>query len=382
MKPYFTIPADYSLETLKSYPDTELEIPVRELHGSLKYSGFGCGRQETVMPDCEEAGFREYVKAAAERGMAFNYLMNAGCMSGEELTADGQRRMSGWLEYLLECGVRNITVTLPSLVEFILLRHPEFRVYYSVITGIDTVSRLRRLLGRRQKVAGIYLHESVHRDMKRLKEICGECRNREIEVGMIVNVLCDIDCPWRQVHYSLVSHAMPGAKHTPYLWYYGTECKLRRLYDPKQALRLPWVRPDDIPMYLDAGVTRFKVGGRDLIKFGADFWRTVADYNHRPFKGNLYPLFLCYAQVEHQNLFHLDNGPRLSEYLVANFSGELHCQECNECGKCSDLVETIAPDPAAREKLAAVYNQRFHDVMWLDSRLPGESERRNGQTIR
>jgi collagenase-like PrtC family protease len=373
MKPYFTIPADYSLETLKACPDTDLGIPVKELHGSLKYSGFGGGRQETVMPDCGEADFPKYVRAAAERGMEFNYLLNAACMSGEELTAEGQRRMCRWLEYLLECGVGKVTVTLPSLVEFILLRYPEFKVYYSIITGIDSVTRLRRLVGKRQ-VAGIYLHEAVHRDMKRLRAICRECLDRGIEVGMIVNVLCDIDCPWRQIHYTLVAHAMPGAPHTPYLWYYGTECKLRRLFDPKQALRLPWVRPDDIPMYLEAGVIRFKVGGRDLIKFGADFWRTVADYNRRPFEGNLYPLFLCYAQVEHQNLFHFDNGPRLSEYLAANFSGKLHCQECDDCGKCRDLVEAIAPDPDVRDKLAAVYRQRFRDVMRLDSRIPGESE--------
>ena len=366
MNPYFTVPADFVPDTLRTYSGRDWNIPVREVYGSLKIARFGGGRHDSVLPDCPREDFAAYVRAAAERGIEFNYLLNAACMSGEELTADGQRRLGSWLEFLFECGVRRITAALPPLVDFILRRHPGFRVYVSVIAGIDSVSRLRRFLGDR-RVAGIYLHETLHRDLPALADVCRECRARGIEVGMIVNTLCDADCPWRHFHYDLVSHAIPGERF-PYLWYYGTECKLRRLRDPKQVLRLPWVRPDDIPRYLEAGVERFKLGGRDLIKFGADFARTVADYNTPPFRGNLSDLFFCYAQVERRGLYHLDNNPRLSAFLDANFSGELHCRDCDDCGKCADLAASIAPDPEARDQFAALCAKRREGALFLDQR--------------
>lgn len=364
MNPYFTIPADYSLDTLQTFSGRDLDIPVREVYGTLKFAHFGGGRHDSVLPDCPREAFAAYVRAAADRDIEFNYLLNASCMSGEELTAAGQRRLGSWLDFLFECGVRRVTVALPPLVDFILRRHSGFRVYVSVIAGIDSATRLRRFLGER-RVAGIYLHETLHRNLPALEAVCRDCRAREIEVGMIVNTLCDADCPWRHFHYDLVAHAMPG-EHFPYLGYYGTECKLRRLRDPKQVLRLPWVRPDDIPRYLEAGVTRFKLGGRDLVKFGADFPRTVAEYNRCPFKGNLSDLFFCYAQVERRGLYHLDNTPQLSEYLDAVFSGELHCRDCDDCGKCADLAAAIAPDPTARDQFAEICEERRSVALFLD----------------
>lgn len=372
MNPYFTIPADYSPVTLRTYSGRDWAIPVREVYGSLKFARFGGGRHDSVLPDCDRENFADYVRAAADLGIEYNYLLNASCMAGEELTADGQRRLDAWLGFLFESGVRRITVALPPLVDFILLRHSGFRVYLSVIAAIDSVSRLRRFLGGR-KVAGIYLHESLHRDLSAMESVCRECRAREIEVGMIVNTLCDADCPWRHFHYDLVSHAIPGERF-PYLWYYGTECKLRRLSDPRQVLRLPWVRPDDIPRYLEAGVTRFKLGGRDLIKFGADFARSVTEYNHAPFVGNLSDLFLCYAQVERHGLYHLDNTPQLSEFLDAVFSGKLHCRDCDDCGKCASLADAIAPDPTARKQFETLYAERRAGALSLDNRGVSKSE--------
>ena len=372
MKPYFTVPADYSTDTLRTFFACDSDIPIREVYGTLKFARFGNGRHDDVLPDCARENFVAYVRAAAERGIEFNYLLNAASMSGDELTANGQRRLGRWLEFLSECGVRRVTVALPPLVDFILRRYPGFQVYVSVIAGIDSVSRLRRFLGKRQ-VAGIYLHETLHRDLPALEAVCCECRARMIEVGMIVNTLCDADCPWRHFHYDLVANAT-SSEHIPYLWYYGTECKIRRLFDPRQVLRLPWVRPDDIPRYLEAGVTRFKLGGRDLIKFGADFARSVAEYNHRPFEGNLSDLFLCYAQVERRGLYHLDNGPRLSEFLDGVFSGELHCRDCDDCGKCADLAAAIAPDQASCEQFAALCSERRAGALFLDKSGGVENE--------
>ena len=364
MKPYFTVPADFSSTVLPSYAEGSLKIPVREVYGSLKNLPIGGGRHSSVLPDCDEEMLTEYIKEASRLGIHFNYLVNASCMSALELTSEGQKQIGAMLEMLLQCGVRRLTISLPPLADFVFLHYPEFDVWLSVISGITSRTHLKRITENRP-FCGIYLHEKLHRDLKHLAEVCDECRIRKMEVGMIVNTLCDADCPYRQFHYDLVSHTLPGQKEMPNLWYYGTVCKLRRLMDPKQVLRLPWVRPDDLPRYVELGVSRFKLAGRDLCKFGADFARTVADYTSAHFRGELSSLFLCYADVERRGVYNLGNTPRLSEYLEANFSGELNCLECSDCGRCAELAAEIAPRPEIREKYLSLYRKRRQRAMNL-----------------
>ena len=62
MKPYFTVPANYSAEDLSVYAGGHFNVPIRELYGSLKCMPFGGGRHDYVLPDCEETEFNNYVK--------------------------------------------------------------------------------------------------------------------------------------------------------------------------------------------------------------------------------------------------------------------------------------------------------------------------------
>ncbi len=363
MKSYFTVPADFSLDTLHSYSIAQLSIPIQEVFGSVKYSGFNSGRHSYVLPNCTQEQFENYVKECHSCGSAVNYRLNASCMSSIELTSEGQMQLLNWLSYLHDIGIRRITVALPPLVDFIQLYFPDISVYLSVITGIDSVSKLR-LFCTRRKISGLYVHESLHRNLNKLSQLCIYCSEQGIEVGMIVNTLCDANCPYRHFHYDLVSHANFG-KHSPFLGYYGSECKLVRLQDPKLVLRLPWVRPDDIEMYRKIGINKFKLGGRDLIKFGADFLSSVIAYNKKHYDGNLLNLFLCYANVERQDLYQLWNSSSLTNFLEANFSGKYNCLECCNCGKCKDLVKEISPSKEQKEKYFNLFNGRREQAMQL-----------------
>ena len=131
MKPYFTVPADFSSTVLPSYAEGSLKIPVREVYGSLKNLPIGGGRH-------------------------FNYLVNASCMSALELTSEGQKQIGAMLEMLLQCGVRRLTISLPPLADFVFLHYPEFDVWLSVISGITSRTHLKRIT-ENQPFCGIYL---------------------------------------------------------------------------------------------------------------------------------------------------------------------------------------------------------------------------------
>lgn len=358
--PYLTIPADFDKERLLEYArlndEGEFRYPVREVYGALKCSPFGSGRHAGSLPDCSEMNFREYVACGAQHGIELNYTFNANCLSGRELTPSGQKDLEKWIRFLVDCGVRKMTVALPPLLDFIHARFPGIQLYLSVVSGVDSLAKMKWLADA-HVLTGVYLHERLYRDMPSLRIITDYCNSRDLEVGVLVNSLCDVNCPYRCYHYNLVAHGSEGGEQ-PFLWYYGTECNLRRIRDPRNVLNLPWIRPDDMDMYAELGITKFKVVGRDLVRFHADFTRVIQAYNQGHYEGDLFQLFMCFARVERADLFSLVNDKRLSDYLHRVFDGSLHCLSCDDCGFCKPVAAAILHDGAVADRYEKIYRER------------------------
>lgn len=359
LEPYFTIPADYKLSTISDYAQLNTNLAhykIREVYGSLKSSAFGTGRPPIVIPDCSDETFREYVKTASQLGIAFNYTFNANCLGAADLTKAGLNKIYHYIGYLHDCGVRRMTIAIPTLIDFVNKYFPDIDIYLSIVYGLDSVEKLKWLTEDRC-IKSVYIHECLHRRLPELGKLCMFCNENNIEAAILVNSFCDVNCPFRSYHYSMTAHAH-GATELPFLWYYGTECNLRRLKDPRKALNIPWIRPDDMEIYTKIGVTRFKYAGRDLFPFGADFKKAVSIYNDRSYQGNLMELLMAFAKVERADLYCLNNTPELGAWLKRVFDGELHCDQCDNCGACSHLLEHVYPSKEIFQKYLKMYEDR------------------------
>lgn len=358
-EPYFTVPADYSLATIDSYALLNETLPhyrIREVYGSIRSSAFGTGRPPVVLPDCSDEEFRAYISAVSRAGIAYNYTFNANCLGATDLTKSGVREIHRFVEHLHDCGVRRMTVAVPSLLDFLNKYFPDIELYLSIVYGLDSVEKLKWLTEER-RIKSVYIHERLHRKLPELEKLCGFCNSNDIEAALLVNSFCDVNCPFRSYHYSMTAHAN-GQSELPFLWYYGTECNLRRLKDPRKALNMPWIRPNDMELYTRTGITRFKYAGRDLFQFGADFSRAVSVYNKRDYKGNLMELLMAFAKVERADLYCLNNTPELADWLQQVFNGEVHCDQCDNCGACAPLLKDIYPSRETFEKYREMYEAR------------------------
>lgn len=366
--PYLTVPADFDRNSLLEYARLNgkegVRYPVREVYGSLKCSPFGSGRHAGSLPDCDEAAFRDYVACGRQHGIELNYTFNSNCLSGRELTPEGQKELEEWVRFLAGCGVGRMTVALPPLLDFIHDRFPEIQLYLSVVSGLDSMPKLKWLADA-HALTGVYLHERLYRDIPSLRAVASYCNSHGVEAGVLVNSLCDVNCPYRCYHYNLVSHGAEGEEQ-PFFWYYGTECNLRRIRDPRNVLTLPWIRPDDMDMYAGLGITKFKVAGRDLVRFQADFVRVAEMYNRGSYQGNLFELLMCFARVERSDLFSLENDELLSDYLLKVFDGELHCLSCDDCGFCRPLADSILSNGETVARYEKMYRDRKRLGMQLD----------------
>jgi hypothetical protein len=70
------------LEGLQSYP-------VYEIYGKLTSDFFGGGRPSFYLPEVDRDGVRRTVELAHQRGIAFNYLLNASAMGNTEFSREG-----------------------------------------------------------------------------------------------------------------------------------------------------------------------------------------------------------------------------------------------------------------------------------------------------
>lgn len=361
MKPkaYFTLPADYQTSTIESYATLNKELPyfpIREVYGSLPQAGHGGGRHPYVLPTCSDNDFRTYIASGQKANIAFNYTLNASCMGNEDLTSEGLKRLDTFISYLYDCGVRRFTVALPSLVDFLNRYYSDASIYLSIVYGLESIPQIQWLSEERH-IDSVYIHEKLHRNVKKLKELTNFCHSCGIECAVLVNSFCDINCPYRTCHYNLVGHTTSQTE-LPFLWYYGTECNLRRLRDPRKALCMPWIRPDDMDLYTELGIDRFKYAGRDLLKFGADFNKAVTIYNDKKYEGNLFKLFMAFADCERADLYHIENTSALGEWLHKVFYEEVHCENCDNCGACSQLIPTVFSDLETYQKYKKMYEDR------------------------
>lgn len=235
---------------------------VTQFYGAFQSSRFSSARPAKYLPNPTREQFAAHVRYARDRGIAFNYLLNAPGYANYEYTAAGRRELEVELAFLRDCGVSSITVAIPYLVDIIASRFPEFEV---VVSTIGYVNSLRGLTQFRDAGAKrVVVDVEVNRDFAFLERAV---RQGGIDIEVIVNPVCIYQCNFKHSHYCVAAHGSqangtPGHIGTPYNQYYLNWCFLQKLERLDEFLKSPWIRPEDVPMLQETGLRHFKIAGR------------------------------------------------------------------------------------------------------------------------
>lgn len=339
--PFFSIPADFTLSSLDRIAENNSlwAIPIREVYGSLNPSPWGTGREQYILPKCDLYELRTYVAACLNRNIEFNYCINLNCTGNIEFCRIGQKSLADFARMLVEVGVSRVTVTLPSIIETLQHTSPGLKVTVSVIASIDSINKLKYFTVF-PNVDRIIVCEYLNRRIGALDLLVRNCP-RGISLGTIINSLCLIDCPARSFHYSFGSHAINKTEHYFIHEYYGAKCALRKIDNPSEFLKMPWIRPEDLSLYWDLGISYFKLSGREMR--GADWISVVDIYNQGSFYGNAIDLFMGFIDGPFNKIFFLPNSElgRLTARFFENpdLCDPIKCFKCNQCDEYVNLIE-------------------------------------------
>lgn len=274
---------DALLEGLAPYP-------VYEVYGKLTSDYFGGGRPSFYLPEVRRGDVARYVGRCHDRGIGFNYLLNASAMGNTEFTREGQRHMEEMLEWLDGIDVDSVTVANVYFLRLVKMRHPRLKVRISSHRFTDNARKVRFWVENGADYI-VVSEVNIHREFKVLEAMRKAAG--DVELQLIVNNWCRQDCAIAGNHAVTLSAASQANSRGFPLDYSSVLCNQIRLNAPVNYLRANWIRPEDLHVYEDLGYHNFKIVERNTpTQILLD---RVKAYAARRYDGNLLDLVQNYA---------------------------------------------------------------------------------------
>ena len=348
---------------------------VDALFGKLPFDIVGGARPGFVLPQVDRKRINRYIQACHERGLEFSYLLNAPCLGNLQYSRKGYGQLIDLLEWIDESGANSVTLGLPYLIDLVRKRFPRLMVKVSTTARVNTVRKA--LQYEDMGVEEIIIDEHINREFKTLEVIRKAVK---CNLELIVNNICLWQCPYNYEHVNHDGHASREGEEDDYcyLQYPGYLCLYRKLTDPVELLKSPWIRPEDIPHYENVGYDHFKITER--FKRTPLLLEHVKAYENRRYEGNLLDLFTLprkgaftpihleyFIKPEHVNilkiselekvfdlevreLIQMDNQKLngFIEFFKKNDCNQTTCLECRYCETFFEKVSVVNEEGVKR----------------------------------
>jgi collagenase-like PrtC family protease len=258
---------------------------VTDIFGKLTSDAVGGGRSSNIFFPVPRRKFKEHVRCTRQRGITFNYLLNATCLNNTEFTRKGHRRIRKLLDFISDADVNMVTVSLPQLAVLVKKHYPHLKISVSSFACVNNMERVRywEELGVDQITLSF---TDVNRNFKELKRIL---RYASCEIQTIANQICRKNCPFQGLHGNYHSHASQAHNTEGYAFdYYCITCFARFFTNPSAIMRSEWIRPEDLHYYEEIGLEKFKLIDRGLTS--DSLAKIVQAYTDRKYDGNFMDL--------------------------------------------------------------------------------------------
>ncbi len=332
---YFCMPADFKNETIDAYDEINNKYEdskIIETFGQLAPdTTFGSCRSPASLPSIDMKKLEAYVRYGSEKGIDFNYVINATCMSNEELTKQGCKKIEDFLKSLEDIGIGWVTISLPPLMEIAKYAAPKLKIKASTVSQIN--SPLKAKFYDELGIKRLVLDEDIYRQFDTLENI-RKAYSGDLEV--IVNSFCVNDCPFKMFHYNSFSHSHTNRDEHAY---FSSRCHYMHI-GGENFLKLNWIRPEDLHYYSERGINYFKLQGRTNVYSGNPA-KAVTHYIDEHYDGDLISLLELFSTDKPLTVAgcKIDNQ-KLDGFFDSFVNDPAFCTKlCEECGYCKAFAE-------------------------------------------
>ena len=354
----FRVPCNWDDKLIDELAGAE----VSSIYGMLPSHVAGGGRPSAALPQIGKDAAQEYIKAARAKGYSFNYLFNAPCIDAQEFTDLWRKRFLKHLDWAVDVGVEMVTVAVPYLIEVIKKHNSKLKISVSSYARVNSLRRAVYFqdLG----VDDITLDPiSMNRNFR-----CLEAMTNKLgcTVTLIANGICLYQCPFAEYHGVLMGHSSQenhpsGGRYEEYPFY---NCTLRKLSNPSEIIRAGFIRPDDLKIYEEIGITNFKLV--DRTRPTAWLSNTLKAYIEGKYDGDLlqilnFPHFFLSLLYKQSGMEGAPVFPQVANRELDGFIEHLRkvdcpTQDCDSCNICREYAERAVKMPKGVEKLVQILN--------------------------
>ena len=254
------------------------ELPVATFFGGYPVLLTGGGRPPRILPPVGPERFRSHLDVVHRARRTFYATLNSNDLGLREYGPRYVERFLGEVRDLIDLGVDGLVLAVPMLIEAVRREWPDLPISVSTFARIRTVTQAEYFL---RLGARTIILEEANRDFRLIRGLV----RAGADVEILVNQSCLPSCPYRGHHLNTSSLASQPGAPCPVFEYPILECGLEYVRDPAKLLSGIFVRPEDLEVYEEAGVSRFKISGRNQ---PTDWLVKVARaYTARSYPGNL-----------------------------------------------------------------------------------------------
>jgi len=254
------------------------DLPVSTFFGGFPVQLTGGGRPPQILPSVTHDRFRAHLELVHRRSRKFYATLNSNDLGLREYSPGYVERFLREVSDLVEMGVDGLIIAIPALIEAVRTEWPDIPITVSTFARVRTVTQAEYFLGLGARTV---ILEEANRDFRLIRGLV----RLGAEVEILVNQSCLPSCPYRGHHLNTSSLASQPGAPSPSFEYPILECGLEYVRDPAKLISGIFVRPEDLDVYEEAGVHRFKVSGRNR----TTEWlvRSARAYAARSYPGDL-----------------------------------------------------------------------------------------------
>jgi collagenase-like PrtC family protease len=365
---------------------------VDEVYGKFSSDCVGGGRPSIAFTGPSKKDFIKYVAEVHKRGIHFNYLLNSTCIDNIEFTKKGHWAIRKLLDFICEQEIRSVTIVLPTLAAIIRKYYPQLRINVSTNALVDRLEKVHFW----EDAFGVeqitLCHTAINRDFPELKRIIKYKHSCDLQ--LICNLFCKRNCGIQGLHANFQSHASQVHHKHDLIQadYFCLNCTATVFLDPEEVIKAGWIRPEDLCVYEQIGIKKFKLAERGLTTKALA--NIVSAYTNRKYDGNfadLIPSDAKYKFIVEKNFWHffkhyfkpgtvnirsmnkalrslmelqknteytqhlgIDmHNPSLDSFVNFFIHNDCRSLECKSCGYCSSWAsKTIKKIPPANDQSA------------------------------
>ncbi len=297
------------------------------------------GSARTMENNHRRGEFAEIIRFCHDCGIKTDLLLNSSCTGLKGYMKPYIDRLTAFLSEVNNAGVDCVTVANPLLLNHVKKEFPAMRTVVSILAEVDSAQRATfyQNLG----ADCIVIDRDINRDLQRIREIRRAVKGCEIRI--LVNEGCIYRCPCRNFHYNFLSHQSAdvrmaggapslGIPAREYVFDFQAFCGKVFRESHAQALKSPWVRPEDVKKY-EGLADSIKIAGRKMS--ACQIYNAINAYSSGEYSGNLTSLFA--NTCSNQCGWYLDNS-----LLNGFFEKVTACgKDCASCGYCDDFASRL-----------------------------------------